>query len=558
MTGSPHVIFYAGIPIATIDGNNVGTLCIIDNKPREFSKQQINLLKNLAAWAEIELNSKNVALITSEQQRVSKEIEAFFNSSYDLMWIGNIDGKFYKVNPTFERVLGYKANEVSIDFFIENIHPDDREKVVNMFLELHKNISVNNLVARLLSKNGVYVWLEFSAVSQDKKIYVTAKNITKDKETEIQSKIQQERLEQMTSRFTFATKSAGIGIWEWDVINDRLVWDDRMYFLYGIKKEKFSGAYDTWENGIHPDDKKAGDTAIQEALAGEKEFDITFRVIWADKSIHFLKAYGTVERDEEGVPQRMVGVNFDITKESVVDREKTEFVSLASHQLKTPVGAINWNLEMLLANDYGEISDKQRGVLQDTYTMNLRMNELINSLLNISRIEMGVFIIEPVPTNFIELCEEVLMEMESRRAKKEHKLIKNFDANISNITVDPKLLRIVFQNFISNAIKYTGQKGEINVNLKADDANIVFSVANNGDPIPEKEQPFIFQKMFRASNAQEQDVDGNGLGLYMVKQIIENGGGKIWFTSKEGEDTVFSCALPLTGMIRKEGTKQLA
>ena len=87
VTGSPHVIFYAGIPIATIDGNNVGTLCIIDNKPREFSKQQINLLKNLAAWAEIELNSKNVALITSEQQGVSKEIEAFFNSSYDLMWI---------------------------------------------------------------------------------------------------------------------------------------------------------------------------------------------------------------------------------------------------------------------------------------------------------------------------------------------------------------------------------------------------------------------------------------------------------------------------------------
>lgn len=248
----------------------------------------------------------------------------------------------------------------------------------------------------------------------------------------------------------------------------------------------------------------------------------------------------------------------DITKEKIIDKEKTEFVSLASHQLKTPIGSIQWNMEMILAGDYGPISDKQKDVLQETYVMSTRMNDLVNALLNISRIEMGVFIIEPTPTDFAKLCDEVLVEMEPRRAKKGHELTKDFQENLPQVSADLKLLRIVFQNFVSNAIKYTPDNGKIKVSLKNDDRNITFSVANNGEPIPEADQAKIFTKMFRASNAQEQDPDGNGLGLYVVKQIVENAGGKIWFTSKPGENTVFACSFPLSGMTAKTGTKQLA
>jgi signal transduction histidine kinase len=147
--------------------------------------------------------------------------------------------------------------------------------------------------------------------------------------------------------------------------------------------------------------------------------------------------------------------------------------------------------------------------------------------------------------------------MQPRLAKKGHELVKDYDKNLAQVPADDKLLRIVFQNFLSNAIKYTSDHGKIKVALKSDESNITFSVANNGKPIPEADQPRIFTKMFRASNAQELDPDGNGLGLYVVKEIVENAGGKIWFTSKNGEDTVFACSFPLSGMIAKSGTRQL-
>jgi len=262
--------------------------------------------------------------------------------------------------------------------------------------------------------------------------------------------------------------------------------------------------------------------------------------------------------DENRNVMYFVAIEHDITKEKEIDKTKTEFVSLASHQLKTPIGSIQWDLEMLMDGDYGSVTAKQKDILSEAYVMSKRMNDLVNALLNISRIEMGVFIIEPKPTDFVQLCEEVISEMKPRILKKGHELVKVFDQDLAKIPADDKLLRVIFQNFISNAIKYTPNGGKIVVAIKADSKDITFSVANNGAPIPDADQSKIFSKMFRASNAQEQDPEGNGLGLYVVKEIVENGGGKIWFTSKNGENTVFACSFPLSGMIAKTGTRQLS
>lgn len=254
----------------------------------------------------------------------------------------------------------------------------------------------------------------------------------------------------------------------------------------------------------------------------------------------------------------MIGVNFDITKEKEIDREKTEFVSLASHQLKTPVGAISWNLEMLKTGDYGPLNEQQQEVVSEMYTMNQRMIELINGLLNISRIELGVFIIEPTPTNFVAICEEVLNEMEPRLISKGHHLTKRYDENLTDVNADSKLLRIVFQNLISNAIKYTPDRGEVGVAIEVEGGEVLITVSNNGAAIPEADKPRIFTKLFRASNAQEQDPHGNGLGLYLVKEIVMNAGGRIWFDSIAGKGTTFYVSFPLSGMLKKEGTKELA
>jgi signal transduction histidine kinase len=123
---------------------------------------------------------------------------------------------------------------------------------------------------------------------------------------------------------------------------------------------------------------------------------------------------------------------------------------------------------------------------------------------------------------------------------------------------DPKILRIIFQNLLSNAVKYTPDGGRLTISIKKTEEKIKIEVANNGVVIPKEEQAKIFDKLFRASNAQEMDPDGNGLGLYLLKSIVETGGGKVWFESEAGRDTVFFVEFPMPGMKEKKGEKALS
>jgi len=371
-------------------------------------------------------------------------------------------------------------------------------------------------------------------------------------------KEEKDKTEQVKRRLALATQGAKIGVWEWDVKNDVLLWDDRMFELYGVGKDRFGGAYETWRNGLHPDDVSEGDKAIKRALEGKEDFDTTFRIIRPDGEVRYIQARALVERAQDGTPLKMVGVNWDVTHEKIVDLEKTEFVSLAAHQLQTPVGSLNWNIEMLLDGDYGALKAPQKEVLDSMYRMNKRMRELIGSLLNVSRIDLGVFLIEPTPTDFVQVCSEVLEELSSRMAEKGVVVEKTCDTDLGLIPADPKLLRIIFQNFLSNAIKYSGPGGRVKAKMVKRGKEIEISVSNTGPGIPIEDQPKIFKKLYRASNAMKMDADGNGLGLYIVKKIAESAGGRVWFTSIPDGETTFYVSFPLTGMLRREGTRALS
>ena len=247
----------------------------------------------------------------------------------------------------------------------------------------------------------------------------------------------------------------------------------------------------------------------------------------------------------------------DTTKETQIDRAKTEFVSLASHQLRTPISAVNWYAEMLLAGDLGKLTDKQKQFIEEIYHGNQRMVELVNALLNASRIELGTFIIEPKPTDIAELARNVLKELEHDIQKKKLVVTKRFDAKLPLINVDPQLMRMVIQNLLSNAVKYTLDKGSITCSIEKNGQNFTITVADTGCGIPKNQQDKIFTKLFRAENAREKDADGTGLGLYIVKSIVDNASGTIAFTSEENKGSTFSVTFPLSGMRPKEGTKKL-
>ncbi len=261
--------------------------------------------------------------------------------------------------------------------------------------------------------------------------------------------------------------------------------------------------------------------------------------------------------DEHGHVKFFVGIERDISKEKQIDRAKSEFVSLASHQLRTPLSTINWYTEILLAEDAGKLNDEQKDYLKEVYKGNQRMVDLVNALLNVSRIELGTLAVEPEETDLIDLAESVLNEIKPQVSKRKQKIVKNFGKNIPKIVLDLKLMRIVFQNYISNAIKYTPEKGQIELTMKKQKNKVLISVKDNGIGIPKRQQEKIFQKLFRADNVRERETDGTGLGLYIVKSVVEQFGGKVWFESVENKGTTFYATIPLEGVKAKEGTRGL-
>jgi len=252
-----------------------------------------------------------------------------------------------------------------------------------------------------------------------------------------------------------------------------------------------------------------------------------------------------------------VGIERDVTKEKEIDRAKSEFVSLASHQLRTPLSTINWYAEMLLAGDAGKINKEQKEYLQEVYKGNQRMVDLVNALLNVSRIELGTLAVEPEPTDLIDLANSVLNEIKPQIEQRKQKIVRTFGKNIPKINLDPKLMRIVFQNYISNAMKYTPEKGRIEIGIKKQKTEVLLSVKDNGMGIPKYQQVNIFTKLFRADNVREKETDGTGLGLYIVKSVIEQFGGKVWFESVESKGTTFFATIPIKGVEAKEGSKGL-
>ncbi|MCX6779177.1 MAG: ATP-binding protein, partial [Candidatus Magasanikbacteria bacterium] len=260
---------------------------------------------------------------------------------------------------------------------------------------------------------------------------------------------------------------------------------------------------------------------------------------------------------DNGDVQFFVGIERDITKAKEVDKSKTEFVSLASHQLRTPLTAISWYIEMLMNGKAGKLKPEQLKYLDEVYKGGQRMRDLVNALLNVSRIDLGTFAIDPEEVDIKEICDSVIAEMEPTILNKKLKVTKKYIEVPAKFVADQKLFRIILQNLISNAVKYTPPKGKVEIKMEKNKKDLLITVADSGYGIPLNQQEKIFSKLFRADNAKIKDPDGTGLGLYIIKSILDHSGGKTWFESEENKGSKFFVSLPLSGMSKKEGVKGL-
>lgn len=235
----------------------------------------------------------------------------------------------------------------------------------------------------------------------------------------------------------------------------------------------------------------------------------------------------------------------DVSREKLIEQMKTEFVSLAAHQLRTPLSAIKWTIRMLLDGDIGEITQEQKDFLQKTYQSNERMINLINDLLNVTRIEEGRYLFKPVLTGIEDIIKPVIKSYQREMRRK--KITFNFKKpkiKLPEVKIDKEKMVLAVENFIDNAFRYTPPGGRVTVALKYGKKEIEFSVKDTGVGIPKDQQNRIFTKFFRGANVIRMETEGSGLGLFIAKNIIEAHSGKIWFESEEGKGSTFYFTLP--------------
>lgn len=373
-----------------------------------------------------------------------------------------------------------------------------------------------------------------------------------------------EALREGEERLQLATRAAEIGVWDWDIVNSQLKWDEGMYRLYRIQPEDFSSDYDAWMRYVHPDDAQMTNDAIQAALRGEYEYRQEFRIIWPDSSVRVIQAASKTFRDPNGTPLRMIGTNIDITERKQVEEEIRQlnqeleqrvsertaqleaanmeleaFSYSVSHDLRTPLRAIDGFSHILLDDYAGKLDDEGMRLLNVVRDNTHRMGQLIDDILKFSRSGRTEIIFSRI--DMAKMAHAVAAELMA--SDPDSKLQMEIEP-IPPAPGDNAMMRQVFVNLISNAIKFSCRNAtpKIHVGATVTENETIYFVKDNGAGFDMQFADKLFGVFQRLHSVAE--FEGTGIGLAIVKRIVTRLGGRVWAEGKVNEGATIYFALP--------------
>jgi PAS domain S-box-containing protein len=319
--------------------------------------------------------------------------------------------------------------------------------------------------------------------------------------------------------------------------------------LFGASAAHLVDDPQAWLTRVVPADRAAVEAFRRELAEGAAHATCEYRMLDDAGTVLFLRDLARPAATGSRGPRRVRGVTIDTTLQRQAREQlqaaikmQADFVSFASHQLRTPLTGIKWMLELALAEPEG--SSEIRGFVSDSLEASERLIGLVNDLLSISRLEGGRFTATPAICDLGELTSQVVTDLHPVAFKQAHALSFYGLNESSPVLGDVQLIRQVLQNLVSNAIKYTPKGGRIWIAIEPGDAEIRWSVTDNGIGVPEEARARLFEKFFRADNVTTVETEGTGLGLYMVRLIVERAQGRIYYEPAKDGGSRFVLILP--------------
>lgn len=514
----------------------------------EVIREQLQELRELNQTLEAKVNERTAAL---------EEAQALTHLG---SWQWDVATGMITWSDELYRIFGLKPREriLRFDEYLKLIHPKDREYAQNVIGQALQNGTSFEFIHRIILPNHHERTLHGKGrVIKDKhgnviKMYGTAQDITKARKDEAE-------LLRSARRFKAVMHATHDLVYDMD-LRMRTIWfNEAIHSEYGYSQEYTNTTLAWWIKCIHPDDVGRIEDQTSQLLLGDRQtWETEHRFRKANGSYIVVRNRAYLLRDNQGEPDRIIGSLLDITAQKQLERAKDEFLSLVSHQLRTPLTVTRMFSEMLKDGIAGKLTNQQQEYISRITGASIRMIKLVGDILNISRIELDRIKVEPVPVDVNVLIASHLEELAPIAKEKGVQLNFTPQNDLSAVSIDPDVFDLIVENLLANAIRYTHPgKGIIKVTFTKSKDGLLLQVSDNGIGIPAAARPQIYTRFYRADNAVNFDSEGTGLGLYLIKLVCDTIEAETWFESTSGKGTTFYVLLPPHGMRLKPGATRL-
>jgi PAS domain S-box-containing protein len=468
-----------------------------------------------------------------------------------------------------------KTLELTRETAITAYHPDDRERVLATLDRAIATKSPYKSEARIVRPDGSIRHVisiaqpEFGSDGSGVAIAGAFQDVTEAKDAE------RERL-RLLERVRAAAHAGEVGIWEWDLLTDGVVWDPTVFALYGRSEQAGPQTAEIWKRAFHPEDEEPTTRAIAGAIDGHTLLDVEYRVLWPNGETHYLRCRGMVTA-QAGEPVRMLGTAWDVTEfrnlaiqlheekgrllktvdmwmaaKQVADdanRAKSNFLANMSHEIRTPMNGIIGLTSLLLDVDLAPEHEAHLRLIADAGRSLLA---IINDILDLSKVEAGKVDLEAIPFSPAGMVHGALALVRGEALKKGVALDITIAPNVPGwVNGDPTRLRQILLNLLSNALKFT-ERGRVGVTVRCEPQAgsdlLRFEISDTGIGIAPENQHLLFENFSQVDRSNARKFGGSGLGLAISRRLAEAMSGTIGVTSEVGTGSVFwfTAQLPTT------------